>query len=244
MNSAQWIDTSKTKMNNNGKAYRKAVLEILGIRKPSSILDVACGSGWLRSELDFSSRLDGVDAFSEHPFGYENFYKHDINCGLPQNAGTYDAVVVCEAMAYIQNPGDLICSVRSHLNTGGVFIITDPNPLYVGARINYLFQGFPRSHSDFVDNETLKPHMPWMNLGLFQYWLLLGLNGFTNIKLHDVNETKPKHRWELMLGPLIMGYYNNRLKKSKTENEQSLWRYAASRQHIYGRRLVISAEAG
>ncbi len=116
MNPTQRIDTSKTKMGNNGKAYKKAVLEILDIRKPSSILDVACGSGWLRNELDFSSRLDGVDAFSEPPLGYENFYKHDINYGLPKNAGTYDAVVVCEAMAYIQNPGDLISSVRESLH--------------------------------------------------------------------------------------------------------------------------------
>lgn len=230
-------------MNNEGKLYKHTVLNILSARKPSSILDVACGRGWLRNALDFNLRLDGVDAFSERPFGYENFYNYDINNGLPEEAGIYDAVVVCEAMAYIQNPGNLIRSIRRHLNSDGLFIITDPNPLHIGARFNYILQGFPRSHSCFVNNEKLKPHMPWMNLSLFQYWLLLGLNGFKNIKLHDVNESKPKHRWEQLLGPWVMAYYKNRLNKANNDNEKSLWRYAASKQHVYGRRLVISAEA-
>jgi SAM-dependent methyltransferase len=228
----------------NGKLYRKVVLDILRANNPKCVIDIACGGGWLGKELSCNSELDGVDAFGEHPMGYRNFFKHDINSGLPKDLSLYDAAVICEAMAYIQNPGGLIGSVRNHLKHGGTIIITDPNPLYVGARINYLIQGFPRSHSYFIDNDIMKPHMPWMNLGLFQYWLLLGLNGFKNIKLHDVDEEKPKHLWEFVFGSLVKAYYANRFNKAGNSNERMLWKHAASNQHVYGRRLVISAEAG
>lgn len=210
---------------------------------PRDILDVACGTGWLANELDYSISLDGIDAFETHPIGYRKFFKYDLNDGLPTGLGLYDAVVICEAMAYFQNPGVLIKQVREHLKVGGVFIISDPNPLYIGARINYLLQGFPRSHSSFSQNNTIRAHMPWANLGLFQYWLLLGLNGFVNIQLHDVGEKKPKRPWEKLFGPIVKAYCNNKVNKALSDNEKNLWRMAASEQNIYGRRLVISAEA-
>lgn len=231
-------------MTNQGKPYRNSVTNILEDKKPRHILDIACGSGWLADKLTYAPEIDGIDAFNFPQKGYRRFFNHDINNGLPDQLPLYDAAVICEAMAYLQNPGKLIGCVRNHLRAGGVFIITDPNPLYIGARVNYLIQGFPRSHSAFVKNSTMAAHMPWMNLGLFQYWLLLGINGFVNIKLHDVDEEKPKHYWERLFGFLSKFHYNNRLKKSTNECEKSLWRYASSNQHIYGRRLVISAEAG
>ena len=219
------------------------MLSIIQEKKPNSILDIACGTGWLGNEIGYPSQLDGVDAFDSPPPGYLRFFKHDINNGLPNNLNSYDAAVICEAMAYLQNPGILISSVKQHLKPGGIIIITDPNPLYIGARLNYLIQGFPRSHSAFVKNDSMGYHMPWMNLGLFQYWLILGINGFKNIKLHNVDEQKPKHAWERFFGFITKTYYMSRLKKSDNDNEKTLWKYAASDQHIYGRRLVISAEA-
>jgi len=73
--------------------------------------------------------------------------------------------------------------------------------------------------------------------------LLLGLNGFKDIRVHDVEEEKPKHIYEIPLGWLAKTYYRSRLKKSNSENERRLWSQALSDQVIYGRQLVISAIA-
>lgn len=226
----------------DGKPYRKAVSQLLNQRQPQRVLDLACGSGWLAQQLDYPAIFHGVDAYAEQAAGYEAFFRHDINHGLPTLPLCYDAAVICEAMAYVQNPGLLISSISRQLSSGGTLVITDPNPIHMSARLNYLFQGFPRSHSAFVANQEASPHMPWMSLGLFQYWLLLGLHGFRNIKLHEVNEKKPKHAWERIFGLICKSYYRYRERRALNSNEQDLWRQAGLDQHIYGRRLVISAQ--
>lgn len=224
-----------------GKPYYQTVAGILNDAKAPRVLDIACGDGWLAKAIDYAVNLDGLDAYASPAEKYDKFYRADINQGLPKLLGKYDAAVICEAMSYVQNPGLLFASIREHLEIGGTLIISDPNPIFMGARFNYLIQGFARSHSAFVNNEKPTAHMPWNNLGLYQYWILLGLNGFDNITLHNVAEKKPKHLWEIPLGIIAKMYCKNRLKNSSTENERNLWFQAGSEQHIFGRRLVISA---
>lgn len=227
----------------SGKPYRQVVLKCLAAHQPDSVLDLASGGGWLAAELADVSTIDGIDAFSAENGRYRHKLIADLNFGIPDELPTYDAIVMCEAMAYIQNPGKLIQSAKQHLNPGGLFVVTDPNPACVSARLNYLIQGFPRSHSGFVVNDRLQPHMPWMNLGLFQYWLLLGLNGFQHIQMHDVDEPKPRSVWEYPFGYAARLYYKSRYRKAASDSERSLWRQAGSDQNLFGRRLVISATA-
>lgn len=203
-----------------------------------------CLWGWVgRKKFRLSSDNTRHRFLRPPPQGYDLFKKADFNQGIPNDFGQYDAAVCCEAMLYLQNPGLFLSSVRNHMVTGGIFIITGPNPIYAGARLNHLIQGFPRSYSHFVQNASPEPHMPWLSLGLFQLWLLLGLNGFKEITVHEVDEKKPKGLWEIPIGLISKIYYRNRLRKSKSENEQRLWSQALSNQVIYGRRLVITAVA-
>ncbi len=83
--------------------------------------------------------------------------------------------------------------------------------------------------------------MPWLSLGVFQLWLLLGLNGFKNMQVHDVDEEKPRHIWEHIFGWVIKGYARRRLKKAQTESLRELWKSAMRDQVVYGRQLVVSA---
>jgi len=231
------------KIEQDGKPYRKTVAKILNYIKPHVVLDIACGDGWTGKALTYDVTLHGIDYYSPPPFGYDKFITADINKGVPDNLGMHDAVVCCETMHYLQNPGLFLQSVRRHLQTQGMFIVTVPNPTYSGARLNYFLQGFPRSYSYFVQNAIPMSHMPWLSLGLFQLWLLLGLNGFKDIKVHDVEEKKPKNIYEIPLGWFAKKYYRRRLKGSNSENERHLWTQALSDQVIYGRHLVISAIA-
>lgn len=223
------------------KAYRAAVARALAEHHPQKVLDICCGDGWLPYSLGPDVELHGVDFFGQAPQGYHRFEVADFNQGLPAGLDQYDAIVCCEAMGYLQNPGLFLQSVSKHLKKDGMFILSIPNPNYVGARINHLIQGFPRSYSWFKQNETMEPHMPWLSLGIFQLWLLLGLNGFKDLQVHEVDEEKPRHMWEHLLGFVIKGFAKRRLKKAPSESVRQLWTLAIRDQVVYGRQLVVSA---
>ena len=227
----------------NWRAHRQAVASVLNQRQPATVLDIACGLGWLPSSLSYGATVDGMDFFCEQPEGYRAFAKADFNLGVPDTMGQYDAAVCCEAMGYLQNPGMFLASVRRHLNTGGTFILSVPNPTYAGARVTHLIQGAPRSYSEFVENIHPDPHMPWLALGVYQLWLLLGLNGFAQITVHEVDEPKPRHAWERLVGMIAKGYIRRRLRKAQSDHERELWTQALCDQAIYGRQLVVSAVA-
>ena len=83
-----------------------------------------------------------------------------------------------------------------------------------------------------------------MTLGLFQLWLLLGLNGFTEVTVHDVDEKKPRRQSERLIGWLIKGYARKKIKSAPSPAVAQLWRQALSDQVVYGRQLVVSAKVG
>lgn len=227
----------------DAKAHRRSVAKELNACQPAKILDICCGDGWVPASLNYQAVVHGLDLYAQGPAGYDYFQTGDFNHGLPDGFGVYDAAVCCEAMGYLQNPGMFLQSVRQHLKPGGKFILTVPNPNFAGARVNHLIQGFPRSYSWFSQNESPEPHMPWLTLGLFQLWLLLGLNGFKDINVHEVDEPKPRRQWERPVGWIIKSYAGKRFKKAKTESVARLWDQARSNQVVYGRQLVLSATA-
>ncbi len=227
----------------DAKAHRKAVARELNAYRPATILDICCGDGWVPDSLTYPASVHGLDLYAHGPAGYDFFQTCDFNYGVPEKLSIYDAAICCEAMGYLQNPGLFLQSVREHLKPGGKFILTVPNPNYAGARLNHLIQGFPRSYSWFSQNETPEPHMPWLTLGLFQLWLLLGLNGFKDITVLEVDEKKPRRVWEKPIGWLIKAYANKRFKKAQSDSVAQLWQQAMSDQIVYGRQLVVSATA-
>ncbi len=237
---------STSKIDSRGfdtKAHRRAVARELNAHQPAMILDICCGDGWVPGSLTYPASVHGMDLYAQGPAGYDFFLTGDFNQGLPEGLSIYDAAICCEAMGYLQNPGMFLQSVRKHLKPGGKFILSVPNPNYAGARINHLIQGFPRSYSWFSQNETPEPHMPWLSLGLFQLWLLLGLNGFKDITVLEVDEKKPRRQWEKSVGWIIKGYAKKRFNKANSDSVARLWEQAMSDQIVYGRQLVVSATA-
>lgn len=225
-----------------GKPYRHAVARQLALSAPRSVLDLATGDGWLAAALPCEVPIDGVDLFQAlPPPSYRTFVRADINKGLPPQFGCYDAAVCCEAIAYLTNPGNFLDSIAEHLNPGGIVIISTPNPLYIGSRLLLLLRGCFPSFSFFLKNTEAISHMPWSALGWPQLWFLLGQSGFGEIKMLDVPEKKPKHFWEALMGWPAGLYCKSKARKSATSKEREFWTFAASRQHLFGRRLVVSA---
>ncbi|HEY6897180.1 MAG TPA: methyltransferase domain-containing protein [Rhodocyclaceae bacterium] len=228
----------------SGKPYRYAVKKILADIRPSLVLDVAAGEGWLARHLPSDAALDGLDFFQlKKPDGYRKFGQADLNRGIPAADEKYDAVVCCEAVAYLLNPGLFLESARACLNPQGYLVLTTPNPAYLGARISQLIKGFSPSFPVPGQNQKIEAHMPWHPLTWQQLWLLLGLTGFTDISVHEVPEPKPKHYWERLFAPAARLYAKHRANRAPTPEAAAMWRSAGGDQVLFGRRLVVSAKA-
>lgn len=225
-----------------GKPYRHAVADRLAQSGARSVLDLATGDGWLAAALPDGVLIDGVDLFQAvPPPSYRTFIRTDINRGLPSQLDRYDAVVCCEAIAYLTNPGNFLDSIAEHLNPDGIVIISTPNPLYIGSRVLMMLRGCFPGFSFFLKNTEAVAHMPWSALGWPQLWFLLGQSGFKDIEMLEVPEKKPKHFFEALLGLPAWLYCRGKAKKCATAEERGFWTFSGSRQNLFGRRLVVSA---
>jgi len=224
------------------KNYRSVVIDILNNIKPNAILDTPSGDGWLLNGLNFTVDIDGIDLFEKKPKGYGRFTNSDLDCGIPDSMANYDAVVSCEGIEHVGNPLLLLETIKKHLVDEGVLIITTPNTWFPGAKVQYFLRGFFPGFSCLVGKIARGTHMhitPWSFAHLY---LFLKMSGFSEIRLHDVPEAKPKHFYEWFVGMPQWVYYKLKERSSSTREEKLFWSDAGSRQSIYGRRLVVSAK--
>lgn len=224
-----------------GEPYQTVVGEILNNKRPQAILDAPSGNGWLRSRLEYTADVDGIDLFETKPNGYRTFKNADLDFGIPGELALYEAIVSCEGIEHIGNPDLFLKTVGNHLVDGGMVVITTPNIWYPGARLQFLLRGFFPSFPCLVGRIKRGTHMHIMPWSFPQLFLYLKLNGFSEISLHDVPEKKPKHFFERMLGIPQHLYCSSKLRRAVTEEERIFWRGASSKQSIYGRQLVVSA---
>ena len=228
--------------NREAKPYRPIVAGILNKLRPQTVLDAPSGSGFLRQFLNADVVVDGVDFYCARPDGYRNFWKFNLDTGLPDGMSDYDCIVCCEAISYLGNPLAFLKSARRQLRPGGVLIVTTPSIWYPGARLQFLLRGFfpafpwPLGKADRGDPFHIHPY------SYPQLYLYLKLSGFTNVRLHPVDHG-PKHLYEWVLGIPQVLYCYAKLKRSGSEEEKSFWKQAGSIGSVYGRRIVVTAEA-
>ena len=226
------------------KEYGKVVASILNERKPASILDTPSGSGWLSTVLDYDVQLDGIDLYEGVPDGYRNVRQFDLDDGLPQDLPEYEAIVSCEGIEHIANPGLFLKHIHQHLSVEGLLIVTTPNVWYPQARLQYWLRGFFPGFPCLVGKIKKGSHMHIMPWSFPQLYLYLTLFGFREIELHEEPCKKPKHFLEKVIGFPQRMYCVRKQKKSKTEEERQFWKMTGSVQSVYGRRLIVSATAG
>ena len=223
------------------KAHEGSIATLLRQRRPRTLLDAPCGTGWLARSVDFECRIDGLDLYGQAPPGYASFRAHDLDGGLPDDLGAYEAMVCCEGIEHLGNPVLFLRSAHRHLAPGGMLIVSTPNVWHPAARMQYLLRGFFPGFPSLAGRIAPGTHMhimPWSFPHLFLY---LRLASFTTIRLHEVDEPKPKRLYEWPLAWPQQLYCASRERQAGSEEERDYWRQAGSRQSLFGRRLVVSA---
>ena len=222
------------------KSYEPVVARLLGEKRPATVLDAPCGSGWLAERLDFSCAIDGLDLYGERPQKYRAFQTADLDAGLPAGLPRYDAIVCCEGLEHFANPGLFLASAHRQLAAGGLLVVTTPNIWYPEARLQFLLRGFFPSFPSLAGKVKRGTHMHLLPWSFPQAHLFLTLAGFSGIRLHDVDEPRPRRLYERLFGWTQSLYCASKARRSAGE-ERDYWRQAGSRQSVYGRRLVLSA---
>ncbi len=83
---------------------KKALVNFLASQSFKTVLDVPSGSGWLKKMLPPNNIMDGIDLFEEKPLGYRNFWKYDLDDGLPEINESYDLICCCEGIEHVGKP--------------------------------------------------------------------------------------------------------------------------------------------
>ncbi|MGV2863337.1 class I SAM-dependent methyltransferase [Achromobacter sp. AGC39] len=226
--------------------YYPAVVEILHDRNAGRVLDAPCGTGWLGDMLSAQRGrqidVDGVGLWEFPPAdaGYRSVTEHDLDTPLKVDTA-YDAVVCCEAIHLMTNPGVLAQSLYQALRPGGTLIVTTPNTWYLRSRWQFLMRGFHSGFRPMVGRQRGVDYIAYFPFSFPQLHLLLTHYGYTDITLHEVNEPKPKRMIERLLAVPSRLYYRGRVKGAENEDVRRFWKQAGSDQSVYGRWLVVSA---
>ena len=221
---------------------KKTLVKFLKEKNFSSILDVPSGNGWLGKALAPEASIDGIDLFEERPDGYNNFWKYDLENGIPEDATGYDLVCCCEGIEHVGNPLNLLRSFNKAICNGGMLVVTTPNIWYPQARLQFLIRGFFPSFPHLVGTQIkFGSHMhitPWHYPQLYLYFKLAG---FSPPLLIEEPLSKPKHFHERLFGIPSQLYIRSKIKKSKSDEERTFWKTAGSEGSRLGRHLIVFA---
>jgi SAM-dependent methyltransferase len=223
------------------KPHEAVVAALLREKRPRALLDAPSGSGWLRAQLDLDCRMDGVDLYGAPPPGYATFQTADLDAGLPDSLGEYDAIACCEGLEHLGNPVLFLRSAHRHLRTAGLLVVTTPNVWHPAARLQYFLRGFFPGFPSLAGRIRPGTHMHIMPWSFPQLFLYLRLAGFDAIRLHEVDEPRPKRLYEWPLALPQRLYCRSHERRADSAEARDYWHQAGSRQSLFGRRLVVSA---
>ncbi|OZI35234.1 methyltransferase type 11 [Bordetella genomosp. 1] len=227
------------------KPYHATVLSILQAERAQRVLDAPCGQGWLGHALRRRGEPVQVEGLSlwEFPLegdGYASAREHDLETPLPAHCAEFDAVVCAEALHLVRNPGLLLEGFARAVRPGGRIIITTPNTWYLGSRLQFLLRGYHAGFRPSVGRQRGE-YIPFFPLSYPQLHLFFESVGLEDIRLHEVDEPKPRRWTERMLAWPARMYLSGRQRRAQDATEQNYWADAARDQALHGRWLVMSA---
>ncbi len=145
----------------------KMIKKYADVRNFNSLLEIGTGSGFfmLSCKGEFPEvSLSGIE-YDERLLSITRKRAPFANCiqGNAENfdlhPNKYDVIVSFQVIEHLYNPEAMLSQVESHLNTGGIFIVTTPNLDGMGAKIMK-----EKWHGYREDHVSLKGAKEWEDL--------------------------------------------------------------------------------
>jgi 2-polyprenyl-3-methyl-5-hydroxy-6-metoxy-1,4-benzoquinol methylase len=107
------------------------LLNVLGVRPPSSVIEVGCGWGFNLTALEEAGyHVDGMDisrrVLEKIDTPQRRLIVADVNQPLPPDAGRYDALLALDVIEHLDDDQGAVRHMRSLLRPGGAVIISVP----------------------------------------------------------------------------------------------------------------------
>ncbi len=180
-------------------------LAIEAVPPSSTVLDLACGEGYVAAELARKQcRVTGVDRYPPAMNSFENFFLHDLDNGeLPKEIGTYDYILALDCIEHFSAPEHLMACLRQKCYAKNThLILTTPNIGFVITRLGLLFGQF---------NYGLEGILDLTHKRLFTFRSikrLLGQEGYRILDVKGVPPPFPKAMGNNVISRLLMSLGN------------------------------------
>ncbi|HVB91469.1 MAG TPA: bifunctional glycosyltransferase/class I SAM-dependent methyltransferase [Acidimicrobiales bacterium] len=136
------------------------ILNMLGTRSPSKILDLGCSGGLLAEKLqEMGHFVAGVDV-TELENVHERtgmFVKADLNGGIPPEVGKeFDVVLAADVIEHLMDPAKFLSEVKEVLSPDGLAIFCVPNIAHWYPRFRMTFGLFDYDQRGILDRTHLR----------------------------------------------------------------------------------------
>ena len=193
-NAGNWIEIIESNgIESRRLVTNKAIIEAVTNIKPTRVLDIGCGEGWLAKELyDQEINVTGIDIVPEliervkekvpgqfMVASYEDLVQHDIR--FPQ---LFDAIVINFALIGKESTEQLIYALPHYMNVSAKLFIQTLHP-YSRKAINDYVSGWKQGSWDGLGDRFTQPYEWYFRT--WEDWLqLLGDAGFGHVHVREI----------------------------------------------------------
>jgi SAM-dependent methyltransferase len=164
------------------------------------LLDLSCGGGdtsVMLAKLGFQVVATDYDVPRPMSNGIARVGGVDLNCFLPFQSASFDAVDLVEVIEHIENQPQLVREINRVLKPGGTLLVSTPNVLNVMSRFRFLFTGFLRGRVRPVHYTSKPGRAP--NIYLLHFYELYYLLFHYGFKIVELRKTRVKFASRLFM---------------------------------------------
>jgi glycosyltransferase involved in cell wall biosynthesis len=135
------------------------VVRWMSRRKNSRVLDLGCSNGQLGARLRAHGHLvTGIDIANVDGAqgNLDAYVSADISQGIPEELGVFDVIIAADVIEHLAEPDRLLKSIPSHLDEGGVALVSVPNISHWYPRARVAFGRFDYDQRGILDRTHLR----------------------------------------------------------------------------------------
>src|SRR5215475_12056219 len=137
------------------------MLAWLGEGQGRRVLDVGAADGLLAARLATRGwRVTGIEsdpALADAATGHcESLVRADLNAGVPELAGPFDAIVYGDVLEHLVDPLGVMVGLNRTLARDGVIVVSIPNVAHLWIRLSLLAGRFEYGARGILDRTHLR----------------------------------------------------------------------------------------